>query len=271
MQQVSSAPLHCRQPSVCLSHHVAPPSRSCSPPAPRGVVWSWDITKLLGPVKWDLLLPLRDPGHLQLLRSRLDGRPSGERRPGRAADRRDVRESRDRAGAAHDPRRSRILDDLQARRLAPGLSRGHARPQPPPCLRRQSVLRGAVQDPQVSADFRFATYEAARASATRSSPGTTPSIGMAASACSRRRWCTTAKPGLSAHTAPTSWPPPTTRILSGSSAGRPRCRCCRRPPSGSIRPPRPTTDPSAPRAPRPLSPSRQEPPGWFLPRGALSR
>ena len=28
-------------------------------------VWSWDITRLLGPKKWELLLPLRHHGHLQ--------------------------------------------------------------------------------------------------------------------------------------------------------------------------------------------------------------
>ena len=27
-------------------------------------VWSWDITKLKGPAKWEVFPPLRDPGHL---------------------------------------------------------------------------------------------------------------------------------------------------------------------------------------------------------------
>ena len=31
-------------------------------------VWSWDITRLLGPEEVAVLLPLRDPGHLQPLR-----------------------------------------------------------------------------------------------------------------------------------------------------------------------------------------------------------
>ncbi len=35
-------------------------------------VWSWDITKLLGPATVDLLLPVRDPRRLQPLRRRLD-------------------------------------------------------------------------------------------------------------------------------------------------------------------------------------------------------
>ena len=42
-------------------------------------VWSWDITKLLGPGEVDVLLPLRDPRRLQPLRRRLDGRPPRER------------------------------------------------------------------------------------------------------------------------------------------------------------------------------------------------
>ena len=36
-------------------------------------VWCWDITKLTGPAQVDVLLPLRDPGHLQPLRRRLAG------------------------------------------------------------------------------------------------------------------------------------------------------------------------------------------------------
>ena len=36
-------------------------------------VWSWDITKLKGPVKWDLLLSVRYHGYFQSLCCRLDG------------------------------------------------------------------------------------------------------------------------------------------------------------------------------------------------------
>ena len=46
------------------------------------MVWSWDITKLLGPYKWTYYY-LRDPRHLQPLRRRLDGGPRGERSVGR--------------------------------------------------------------------------------------------------------------------------------------------------------------------------------------------
>ena len=46
-------------------------------------VWSWDITRLLGPKK---LLPLRHHGHLQPLRRGLDGGGPGELGPGRPVD-----------------------------------------------------------------------------------------------------------------------------------------------------------------------------------------
>jgi putative transposase len=49
-------------------------------------LWSWDITKLLGPAKWDLLLPVRDTRRVQPLRRGLDGRRRRVRRACRAAD-----------------------------------------------------------------------------------------------------------------------------------------------------------------------------------------
>ena len=66
-------------------------------------VWSWDITKLLGPSKWTYLLSLRHPRHLQPVRGRLDARPTRERGPGRAPHRRDLREARHSAGPTHAP------------------------------------------------------------------------------------------------------------------------------------------------------------------------
>jgi len=44
-------------------------------------LWSWDITKLLGPAKWTYfyLLPLRHARRLQPVRGGLDGGPSRER------------------------------------------------------------------------------------------------------------------------------------------------------------------------------------------------
>ena len=49
-------------------------------------LWSWDITKLLGPDQMDLLLSLRDPGRIQPLRGGLDGGGWGKRRTGQTAD-----------------------------------------------------------------------------------------------------------------------------------------------------------------------------------------
>jgi putative transposase len=48
-------------------------------------LWSWDITKLRGPVKWTAYPALRHPGCFQPLRRRLDDRPPRKRRVGQAA------------------------------------------------------------------------------------------------------------------------------------------------------------------------------------------
>ena len=56
-------------------------------------VWSWDITKLRGPAKWTLLLPVRDLGHLLPVRGRLDGRHPRIRGSGRGADPPDLRQA----------------------------------------------------------------------------------------------------------------------------------------------------------------------------------
>ena len=61
-------------------------------------LWSWDITKLLGPGEVDLLLPVRHARRLQPVRGRLDGRPSRERR--RSPSSSSARRVRARASAA---------------------------------------------------------------------------------------------------------------------------------------------------------------------------
>jgi putative transposase len=55
-------------------------------------VWSWDITKLLGPAKLVVLLSVRHHGHLQPLRGGLDVGAAGKRPVGPTADPRDVRQ-----------------------------------------------------------------------------------------------------------------------------------------------------------------------------------
>src|SRR5207245_2079017 len=95
-------------------------------------LWSWDITKLqaarTGQV--DLLLPLRDPGCLQPLRHRLDGRDAGKRRTREAADRGELREATDPARPTHAACRSRHLDEFQASGLFTGGLGCHENPQP---------------------------------------------------------------------------------------------------------------------------------------------
>ena len=64
-------------------------------------VCSWDITRLLGPEKWQYFYLLRHPGHLQPLRHGLDGGGAGDRRAGRTPDRGGLPEARRPAPRAH--------------------------------------------------------------------------------------------------------------------------------------------------------------------------
>ena len=93
-------------------------------------LWSWDITKLLGPAKWTYFYPLRDPGCLQPLRDRLDGRDAGKRRIREAADRGELREAKDPARPTHAACRSWHLDEFQASGLFTGGLGRQENPQP---------------------------------------------------------------------------------------------------------------------------------------------
>ena len=104
-------------------------------------VWSWDITKLRGPAKWTLLLPVRDLGHLLPVRGRLDGRHPRIRGSGRGADPPDLRQAGHRSRSADHPRRSRLLDDLQAGGVPARRPRRHPVAQPPARIRRQPIQR----------------------------------------------------------------------------------------------------------------------------------
>ena len=145
-------------------------------------VWSWDITKLLGPVKWTYyyLYVLLDIFSRYVVGWLLARQESG--RPGQGADRRELRAPAHRPGPAHHPCRPRAVDDLAARGPAPGHPRRGALALPPPRLRRQPLLRGAVQDPQVPARLPGPVRRPTRTprrSASGSSLGTTASIVMA--------------------------------------------------------------------------------------------
>ena len=147
-------------------------ARGRGPRAQRGVV--------LGrhPASWTaegtVLLPLRDPGHLQPLRHRMDGGGAGDRRPGRTPDRGVLPQARRPAPGAHPPFGSRISHDGQVHGATAGRPGRHAIAEPSPAGSPTSRRR--------------------RSSAGRSSRGTTPSTGMAASACSPPPRSTSAMP-----------------------------------------------------------------------------
>ena len=210
-------------------------------------VWSWDITKLKGPVKWTLLLPVRHPRHLQPLRGRLDGRPRRGRPPGRTADRGDLHQAEHRAGPAHHPRRPRTGHDQQDRRAALLGPRHPAQPLAALRLRRQPLLGVPLQDPQVPARLpRPLRLARARAS------GLPPAVRLVQHRAppqrlwpsSRRPPCTTAAPTRSSMRVTASASPPTPRTPSASSTGRRGAQSL--PNAVWINPPEKTTHQDAP-------------------------
>ena len=86
--------------------------------------------------------------------------PIGRTPRSRDADRGNLSQARHRAPGAHPAFGPRRADDQQVHRPTPRRPRGH---EPPPGQRRQPVLRGAVQDPEVSPGFpgRFEDITAA--------------------------------------------------------------------------------------------------------------
>ena len=94
-----------------LQSSAATPRPSSLTTAPNQV-WSWDITKLLGPQEVDLLLPLRAClDHLQPLRGGLDGGGPRERHPGGTLDRGDLQQTRRDARDPDASLRPRRADD----------------------------------------------------------------------------------------------------------------------------------------------------------------
>jgi putative transposase len=77
-------------------------------------IWSWDITKLLGPAKWTYfhLYAVLDI-FIRYVVGWMAGSPRN-RRVGQAPDRRHMPKTGHRSGDSHHPRRPRHLDDLQA-------------------------------------------------------------------------------------------------------------------------------------------------------------
>ena len=107
---------------------------------------------------------------------------------------------------------------------------GH-RPQPQPtaCEQRQSLQRGAVQDPQVLPGIPRAVrlYRGRpRVLPRRSSPTTTTSTATRASATTRRPRCTTAPRRRFAPSGPRPSMPPTRRTRTGSATADRSLRSC---------------------------------------------
>ena len=95
-------------------------------------VWSWDITKLLGPVKWSYCYLYVILDIFQPLRGGLDDRPGGIGDPGRDADQRGLRQAEHREGPAHDSRGPGLLHEIKARGVAVVRPGGHQDPQQAP-------------------------------------------------------------------------------------------------------------------------------------------
>ena len=120
-------------------------------PADPNELWSWDITKLLGPAKWTYFYLYVI---LDVFSRYVVGWMVAHRESATLAERL-IRETCARQGivprAADDPRGSGAGDDLQAGRPAAGRSGRDQDPWPAARLERQPVLGSAVQDPEVPA------------------------------------------------------------------------------------------------------------------------
>ena len=157
---------HGAEPDLVLGHHQA-----------------------VGADQVDVLLPLRRARHLQPLRGRLDGRRPGELGAGRSSHRRDLPQTGRPVPGAHPALRPWRADDQQVHRTTARRSRRDPLTEPPPGVRRQPVLRGAVQDPEVPPRLPWPLprhHRRDRLLPDGSSLGTTPSIAMAGSRCSPR-------------------------------------------------------------------------------------
>ena len=78
-------------------------------------VWSWDITKLKGPVKWTYFYLYVILDNLQPVHGGLDGGGARVGRAGQAVDSRELRQAGDRSGAVDAARGPRLLDAVQMR------------------------------------------------------------------------------------------------------------------------------------------------------------
>ena len=133
-----------RRDQVRRPHYAAPELLATRP----NEVWSWYITKLLGPAKWTYvyLYVILDIFSRYVVGWMLAPREHAALAERLIAETCDAQHS---AGPTDDPRGSGRPDAQQARRVAVGRSRRHENAQPAARLQRQSVFRSPVQDPQI--------------------------------------------------------------------------------------------------------------------------
>src|SRR6266511_953416 len=146
MYRVLAAHAEVRERRAAPASHLCRPG-AAGPPAQRALELGHHEASRAREV--DLLLPVRHARRLQPLRGGLDGGASRERDAGRAVHSRNLCPPRHRPRAAHGPRRSRVGDDLEARRPVARGSRRHQDAWPAARVERQPVLRGPVQDAEV--------------------------------------------------------------------------------------------------------------------------
>ena len=113
-------------------------------------LWSWDITKLKGAVKWSYF-------HLYVIIDVFSryvvGWMIADRRVFRACQEADIgddQQAGSRSIASHDPRGSRFIDEIKTCGADAQRSRRDQNAQPSARLKRQSVLGKPVQDDEVS-------------------------------------------------------------------------------------------------------------------------
>ena len=171
----------------------------------------------------DVLLPLRDPRHLQPLRHRLDGGDPRKRRPGQAADPGELREQSIRPGqlTLHADRGTSMSSQTVALLLADlGVTKSHSRPHvSDDNPYSESQFRTMKYRPEFP--DRFACIQDGRAFCRDSSTGRTTNTTTGAWACLPRPWSTTAKPRSSSNGAKPFSMPPIASIPNASSTRLP--------------------------------------------------
>ena len=216
-------------------------------------LWSWDITRLKGPVKWTYF-------HLYVILDVFSrcvvGWMVAHRESSRLAERliQHTCESHRIPPRTTDPaRRPRLLDEVQAGRAAARRSRGHQDPRAPPRLRRQPLLGGPVQDLEIPTGLPRPVSDPSKTpvlTAKPSSIGTTTNTDTPISPCSLPPTCTAASSSRGSRPARPLWMKPSEPIRTDSSATR-RSHTGPPIPSGSTnQPPCPTRHSSTPLLPK---------------------